>query len=94
MRKKDAKTLLAIANQTKTDRYIESRPKPIDLAQKSNITGIYLGFDASIGMARVKIPKTGQTLNARVITTGHIVEGSRVMVKVDGAVAFVNEMPA
>ena len=92
--KNSARTLLAIANQTKIDRYIESRSKPIALSEKSHVVGIYLGYDSTIGMGRVKIPKTGQTLNARVITTGHIVEGTRVMVKIDGAVAFVNEMPA
>ena len=89
-----ARELLAIENQNKVRRYVDSRPKPIDLSQKSHVTGIYLGFDSTIGMGRVKIPKTGQTLNARVITNGHIVEGTRVMVKIDGAVAFVNEMPA
>ena len=89
-----AKELLAQRNQIKLDRYIAARPKPVVLSEKSHITGIYLGFDSTIGMGRVKIPKTGQTLNARVITNGHIVEGTRVMVKIDGAVAFVNEMPA
>jgi hypothetical protein len=90
----NAKILLAIANQIKMNRYIESRPKPIALSEKSHAIGIYLGFDSTIGQAQVKILATGQTITARVITNGHIGVGQRVMVKIDGATAFVNEMPA
>jgi hypothetical protein len=91
----NAATLLAIANLNKRSRYQEKQATVAAApAQKSNMMGIYLGFDATIGQAQVKITETGQTMTARVITNGHIGVGQRVMVKVDGQTAFVNEMPA
>jgi hypothetical protein len=90
----NAKTLLALANSNKRDRYLDKQTAATTPIEKSNRVGIYLGFDATIGQAQVKIPETGQTVTARVITNGYIAPGQKVMVKVDGQTAFINEMPA
>lgn len=90
----NAQTLLNLANLEKRDRYLRTQDtETVTRGQKSNVLGVYLGFDSELGVARVQIPSTGQTLEAKVLTNGHIGVGTRVMVKVDGATAFINEMP-